>query len=63
MPKFRIELSARVIVETDMIVRADSSEDAREEALKCINDVVWRYAGLDYNDVVNPVEITDVTET
>ena len=58
MPQFHVELSATALVEASLTVRADSPEDARDEALKRLNEVVWRYAGL--HD--EPVDIVDVIE-
>lgn len=59
MPYFRVELTATAMVENTLVVRADSPEDAADEALKQLNEVVWQYAGL----TDDPVEIVLVTES
>ena len=58
MPKFHVNLSATAIVETTITVRADSPEDAQSEALKRLNEVLWRYMGLN----AEPVQVVDVLE-
>lgn len=57
MPKFRVELSATAIVEAVLTVRADSEEEAYDEALKRLDDARWTFAGLDGP----PVELVDVS--
>lgn len=58
MPKFRVKLSATAFVEATLTVRADSEGDAHDEALKCVDDADWTFAGLDGH----PVEIIDAVE-
>jgi len=46
MPKFTVTLNAQAIVTGSLEVTADSPEDAEDEALKRLGEIVWRYAGL-----------------
>jgi len=46
MPKFTVTLNAQAIVTGSLEVTADRPEDAEDEALKRLGEIVWQYAGL-----------------
>jgi hypothetical protein len=46
MPTFSVTLTMTAFVEGTLTVRADDSDQAADEALKRLGEILWQYQGL-----------------